>query len=765
MTGETSRVAIRLGALALGVALFAGTLSFIDFRTALDTVRHLGLALPVALLFSGLCHLARTWAWAACFPQPLQVRFLHLARVRLSAEALSYLTVSGVAGEPLKVVLLSASVSAQEAAAAVALERLAYLAGTTIIIGIGAVLAMIALPLTPGWFRVFRAFAVAAGAITVITALLVRGRRTYVPWLLRSVDRALGTSLGATRVGRFITTMTGQAVDVVRANPLRLLVLMAATAAAYLFTALEGWVILRAAGAPTTATGAFAVETFSRVTTFASGFIPANLGGLEASSIAAAIAVGAAPGGVALALARRLRGLLWAGVGLAIYPRPFRACIPGEAAKTTNHGVGPMLLYLPSDRSVSVPPSAKLAGLPIAERVVRAAVRAGYSRIVLWAGEDAGQASMTRRLRKLADQLRIRLDVATVRREWEAAMETASAADSVTVIGAGTVVSTALLASAREIPAEEGRSVDVAAGPEWAESGVLRMTAGDARDCEHVAGELAARRDRALPLPSGVDVANKRGMLAIRIVTPAHLAAAEETIRRATYKDTDSVMARLNRRVSLPISVALIPTPLTANQLSVILVAIGFYAGWLFSLGHYWTGVLAAFLSLAASVLDGCDGEIARLKYQESSLGCWIETFGDYSYYLAIFIGLTIGAVRQTHLDAYYWIGGIALVGTLLTFAMLIFLRSRITAGYPEKLSAVMQERLLSRPTLLSRIFVQVSFAATRAGMPYGIMGFALVNALPGIVVLAAIGANVYWIGVAMKMRNLLGGSAVATPA
>ena len=56
--------------------------------------------------------------------------------------------------------------------------------------------------------------------------------------------------------------------------------------------------------------------------------------------------------------------------------------------------------------------------------------------------------------------------------------------------------------------------------------------------------------------------------------------------------------------------------------------------------------MLGAFLSLAASVLDGCDGEIARLKYQESALGCWIETFGDYSYYIAIFIGLTVGAVR-----------------------------------------------------------------------------------------------------------------------
>jgi phosphatidylglycerophosphate synthase len=424
-----------------------------------------------------------------------------------------------------------------------------------------------------------------------------------------------------------------------------------------------------------------------------------------------------------------------------------------------------MLIYFPIDPSVSVPPSAKLAGLAIAERVVRAAVRAGYSRIVVWAPEAAGQASLTRQLRKIADQLRIRLDVATAPSEWDTALESTSATDSVTVIGAGTVVSTALLASARGISAEEGRSTDIAAGPAWPESGVLRMTAGDVRDREHVARELAARRDRALPLPSGVDVSNKLAMLAIRIVDRADLAVAEQTIRRASYKDTDALIARFNRRMSLPISIALIQTPLTANQLSVMLVAIGFYSGWLFSLGHYSTGVLAAFLSLAASVLDGCDGEIARLKYQESRLGCWIETFGDYSYYLAIFVGLTIGAVRQSHVDEYYWLGSIALVGTLLSFAILIFLRSRITTDGPEKLSAVMQARFLSRPTLLSRIIVKVSVAATRAGMPYGIMGFALVNALPGIVALAAIGANVYWISLAMKMPHLLARSEAVTAA
>src|SRR4029453_14327552 len=188
--------------------------------------------------------------------------------------------------------------------------------------------------------------------------------------------------------------------------------------------------------------------------------------------------------------------------------------------------------------------------------------------------------------------------------------------------------SPSLLARARELPAETGYTIDVAAGPNWPVSGVIRMTAGDAIDRELVEDEVAEHRTRALPLPSGVEVSNGRGMLAVRISDPAQLVEAEATIRRASYKDTDATIARFNRRISLPISVKLIPTPLTANQLSIILVAIGFYSAWLFSLGHYWTGVLAASLSLAASVLDGCDGEIGRLKNPGCAPGGWVEASG-----------------------------------------------------------------------------------------------------------------------------------------
>ena len=133
---------VRWGALGIGVILFFVTLYYINFRLAFGTIRQLGIALPLALVVSGLWHLVRTWAWAWCFPRPLKVSFLRLARVRLAAEAFSYLTLRGIAGEPLKVVLLADSVDPREATAAVALERLAYLVGTTIIVGMGSVLAL-----------------------------------------------------------------------------------------------------------------------------------------------------------------------------------------------------------------------------------------------------------------------------------------------------------------------------------------------------------------------------------------------------------------------------------------------------------------------------------------------------------------------------------------------------------------------------------------------------------------------------------------------
>ena len=757
---------IRWGALAVGIVLFVAALYYINLSLAVGTIRSLGVALPLALLFSGLWHLARTIAWAYCFPQPRRVSFLRLTRVRLAAEAFSYLTLRGIAGEPLKVVLLTDRVDPKEATAAVALERMAYMIGTAVIAGVGSLLAILFLPLSRLWFRVFRAFAIGAGVLTVLTGFVISGRGTYVQALFRCFDRRWGTSIAGGRVSRFISAVERQMLDLVRSNPRRLAVLMMATVAAYVFMALEAWVILRASGTPVSALGAMTIETFSRVASFASAFIPANLGALEASSLAAVAAIGLTGGGAALALARRLRGLFWAGIGLAIYPRGTtrdatvgaNTTTPGAPPRDVSNAPvietpSPVLLYIPRDPIVHVSPDVRLAGLAAGERVLRSALRAGYGRVIVWHPDDRG-ITRSRLFDTLARQLK-GVVIARTADAWRQAVAALDPKQAVTVVGAGTVVSPALLSDALAIPAEAETARDVPAGADWPVSGAIRVRAGDAMNPVAVSAWLSSRYANPIR-PSGDDVSYGRARLAIRMVEPGDIPHAEHTIRRSIFKDTDEGVARFNRKISLPISIALIRTSLTANQLSILLVAVGFYSGWLFSIGHYQTGVLAAFLSLAASILDGSDGEIARLKYQESALGCWIETVGDYSYYLAIFVGITVGAVRQTGYPAFYWVGIVAIAGTLFTFALLIYLRARITAGQPTRLHAVAKGRFQADPSLWSRLIWKVAFLCTRAAMPYAIMAFAVLDITPAVIVFAAIGANLYWLSLVLKLRDLL---------
>jgi phosphatidylglycerophosphate synthase len=246
----------------------------------------------------------------------------------------------------------------------------------------------------------------------------------------------------------------------------------------------------------------------------------------------------------------------------------------------------------------------------------------------------------------------------------------------------------------------------------------------------------------------------------LEVSTYAALAAAEERLRRSMIKPTDSELAVFNRRISIPISVALIRwTRFSANAMSGLIIVLGLYAGWLFSRGDYVSGVLGAIVSWGSSVLDGCDGELARLQYSDSAFGCWLDTLGDYVYYVAIFVGLTIGAVRDTAWPGYGWIGGALLVGMLLTFALLILLRNRITSGRPELLAATTAAHFDGTGKRWARLVARLANVATRATMPYGIVAFALLDILPAVLVLGAIGAQIYWVSLAVELKRLLSGS------
>ena len=304
----------------VGLALFAYTLYRIDLDEVAASARRLGLALPLILLPGTLWHFLRTWGWAVAFPAESRPAFTRLFRVRLAADALSYFTVRGVVGDPLKAVLLWNRTPPQVTAAAVALERLAFAVVGIIVAGLFSAVTVNRLSMPVGWDAVFRGLAIGAVVTLLALAFVVKHRGDYLGRLVTWIERLTSRSLAGSPVVHFILEVEDVMLAVLRGDRRRLVILSVLPVVCYFLMGLEVWLVFWAIGQPVSLTESLAVETFSRLVSVASAAIPANVGAMEAANMEVSEALGLA-GGSTLAVARRIRSLLWAGLGLALYPR------------------------------------------------------------------------------------------------------------------------------------------------------------------------------------------------------------------------------------------------------------------------------------------------------------------------------------------------------------------------------------------------------------------------------------------------------------
>jgi uncharacterized protein (TIRG00374 family) len=313
---------VSVAAVCLGVLLFAVTLLYyVDLQETIDSAARLGLALPIILLPGTAWHLLRTWGWSISFPDDARPAFTRLFRVRLAADAISFFTVRGIAGEPLKVVLLLDRSAPQVTTASIAVERLAFAVMGIIIAGLISFFAVRRLTMPGAWDTVFTLLSVSAVLLFPILVFIAR-RRTgdYLGRLVERLDLATGRRLEGSRVVRFILDVEDVVLELLRGDRRRLVILFCLPIVGYFLMALEVWLVFWAIGEPIGIMQGLTVETFARLASVASAAIPANIGALEASNSSVVKMLGLTGGG-SLALTRRIRALLWAGIGLALYPR------------------------------------------------------------------------------------------------------------------------------------------------------------------------------------------------------------------------------------------------------------------------------------------------------------------------------------------------------------------------------------------------------------------------------------------------------------
>jgi CDP-L-myo-inositol myo-inositolphosphotransferase len=177
--------------------------------------------------------------------------------------------------------------------------------------------------------------------------------------------------------------------------------------------------------------------------------------------------------------------------------------------------------------------------------------------------------------------------------------------------------------------------------------------------------QLLAQRGRV----KAVDVT---GRFWIDVDTPEALRQAERLLLLQLKKPTDGPVSRyLNRPLSIRLSRWLIRTPLTPNQLSVLSFLLAAVGAIVMALPGYPALALGGLFAQLSSVLDGCDGEVARLKLQTSERGGWFDAVLD-RYADALLVSgltyhawLTWAATPAGAISPWLW-GLAALSGALL---------------------------------------------------------------------------------------------------
>jgi len=145
------------------------------------------------------------------------------------------------------------------------------------------------------------------------------------------------------------------------------------------------------------------------------------------------------------------------------------------------------------------------------------------------------------------------------------------------------------------------------------------------------------------------------------------LKKAKKMLIMQLIKPTDGPISRiLNRKLSVWISSKLSQFNIIPNHLTLISFFLAVLAAVLFFLGGYPRIILGGVMAQLSSIIDGCDGEIARLKFKQSRFGGYLDRFLDRYADGLIILGITVACFRSMGANWVWLLGFFALMGTFM---------------------------------------------------------------------------------------------------
>ena len=188
--------------------------------------------------------------------------------------------------------------------------------------------------------------------------------------------------------------------------------------------------------------------------------------------------------------------------------------------------------------------------------------------------------------------------------------------------------------------------------------------------------------DRVSAMRSALSATAKRTSEQIwqYLATPAAIPGCERAFLRQNGKSQDGLVSRyLNRPVSRSITRWLLKTDITPSTWSVIIFALPLAACVAFLHGTPGWFIVGCAIFQLYSILDGCDGEIARARFQQTNFGRRLDSLLDLAgnMLLALCLGYGLARYAMPSLSlSWFYIGeGIAAAACVVLSEGIVFLR------------------------------------------------------------------------------------------
>jgi hypothetical protein len=304
-----------------------------------------------------------------------------------------------------------------------------------------------------------------------------------------------------------------------------------------------------------------------------------------------------------------------------------------------------------------------------------------------------------------------------------------------------------------------GRALILATNQVWAPGGLRNRLSSQPTD--RLVGRPGTRAPGGLSLweslvrhcqpLAAADPSSHGGPIGI-LKGPDDVPRVERALFKALGKPSDGYMTRfVNRRLSTSLSRHLARTRVTPNQISWLVAALFLASAWSLVGGGGQMLLLGTVLYKLGDILDGCDGELARVKFMESRFGAWLDTtidmIGNMLFIAALAIGLSRGPGLLDHQRGQLLWEGLLTTSAMAAVVWAMARHTRLTsgdahfAGFGASLAGLLPDRRRLRRSILilsqlvrrdaySWAFVGLAWAGMPAGILHaqavGVIGHAL---------------------------------------